>query len=330
MSSMAASLLIFTRYCMSLILIVLVGSRSIYAQLSPDFYSHSCPELFPTVKSTMEAAINREGRLGASILRLFFHDCFVKGCDASNLFDDTPTFIGEKKASPNRGSARGFYVIDNIKDEVENMCPGVVSCADILAIAARDAVTILGGPYWDVKLGRRDAMSASQAAANTSIPPPTSNLTQLISSFTSRGLSITDMVALTGGHTIGRARCRNYRARIYNEPNIDMSFSRTRRCRCPRSNMTGNNNLAPVDYQTPGVFDNSFFKNLVNNKGLLHSDQQLYNHGAGPTDSIVLTYSYEPSTFASDFAAAMIKMGDIGVLTGSDGEIRKNCRRVNY
>ncbi|XP_021904127.1 peroxidase 4-like isoform X2 [Carica papaya] len=305
MSSMAASLLIFTRYCMSLILIVLVGSRSIYAQLSPDFYSHSCPELFPTVKSTMEAAINREGRLGASILRLFFHDCFVKGCDASNLFDDTPTFIGEKKASPNRGSARGFYVIDNIKDE-------------------------LGGPYWDVKLGRRDAMSASQAAANTSIPPPTSNLTQLISSFTSRGLSITDMVALTGGHTIGRARCRNYRARIYNEPNIDMSFSRTRRCRCPRSNMTGNNNLAPVDYQTPGVFDNSFFKNLVNNKGLLHSDQQLYNHGAGPTDSIVLTYSYEPSTFASDFAAAMIKMGDIGVLTGSDGEIRKNCRRVNY
>lgn len=56
----------------------------------------------------------------------------------------------------------------------------------------------LGGPEWDVKLGRRDARTASQAAANNSIPPPTSNLNQLISRFNALGLSTRDMVALSG------------------------------------------------------------------------------------------------------------------------------------
>ena len=56
----------------------------------------------------------------------------------------------------------------------------------------------LGGPNWNVKLGRRDARTASQAAANTNIPPPTSNLNQLVSSFSNVGLSTRDMVALSG------------------------------------------------------------------------------------------------------------------------------------
>ena len=85
--------------------------------------------------------------------------------------------------------------------------------------------------------------------------------------------------------------------------------------------------MAPLDLQTPTSFDNNYFKNLVQNKGLLHSDQQLYNGGS--TDSIVSGYSTNPSSFSSDFATAMIKMGDISPLTGSNGEIRKNCRKPN-
>ncbi|KAL4310198.1 hypothetical protein GQ457_01G036230 [Hibiscus cannabinus] len=316
----------FPKPCLTLLLLVAVlGSSN--AQLSTNFYSKSCPNLFSTVKSTVRSAVNKEARMGASLLRLFFHDCFVNGCDGSLLLDDTSSFTGEKNANPNRNSARGFDVVDNIKSAVENACPGVVSCADILAIAARDSVEILGGPSWNVKLGRRDARTASQSAANNGIPPPTSNLNQLISRFSALGLSSRDLVALSGAHTIGQARCTSFRARIYNETNIDASFAQTRQRNCPRATGSGDNNLAPLDVQTPTSFDNNYFKNLVNNRGLLHSDQQLFNGGS--TDSTVRGYGNNPSSFSSDFVSAMIKMGDISPLTGSSGEIRKNCRRVN-
>ncbi|XP_048446406.1 peroxidase P7-like [Pyrus x bretschneideri] len=309
----------------TLVFLVLMSTTS--AQLSTNFYSSSCPRLFSTVKSTVQSALQKEARMGASLLRLHFHDCFVNGCDGSLLLDDTSSFTGEKNAAPNRNSARGFDVVDNIKSAVENVCPGVVSCADILAIAARDSVVTLGGPNWNVKLGRRDARTASQAAANNSIPPPTRNLNQLISTFSAVGLSTRDLVALSGSHTIGQARCTSFRPRIYNETNLDSSFAQTRRSNCPRTSGSGDNNLAPLDLQTPTSFDNNYFKNLIQNKGLLHSDQQLFNGGS--TDSIVRTYSNSYNTFSSDFASAMIKMGDIKPLTGSSGEIRKNCRKTN-
>ncbi|KAI3458438.1 hypothetical protein Pfo_015101 [Paulownia fortunei] len=311
----------------TLAILLLFLTRSSSAQLSTEFYSKSCPNLFTTVKSVVHSAIQNEARMGASLLRLFFHDCFVNGCDGSILLDDTSSFTGEKGAVPNRNSARGFNVVDNIKSAVEKVCPGVVSCADILAIAARDSVVVLGGSDWNVKLGRRDARTASRAAANNGIPPPTSNLNALISRFNSLGLSTKDLVALSGSHTIGQARCTSFRARIYNETNLDSSLAQTRQSNCPRTSGVGDNNLAPLDLQTPTNFDNNYFKNLVNRRGLLHSDQQLFNGGS--TDSIVRTYSNDPNTFKSDFAAAMLKMGDIRPLTGSNGEIRKNCRRIN-
>ncbi|XP_058207350.1 peroxidase 4-like [Rhododendron vialii] len=307
-------------------LILFMGSTS--AQLSTTFYSNSCPNLFSTVQSVVKSAIAKEARMGASLLRLFFHDCFVNGCDGSILLDDTSTFTGEKGAAPNLNSVRGFDVIDNIKSAVEKACPNVVSCADILAITARDSVVTLGGPSWSVTLGRRDARTASQAAANTSIPPPTSNLSALLSRFSALGLSAKDMVALSGSHTIGQARCTSFRARIYNETNnLDSSLAQTRRSNCPSAVGSGDNNLAPLDLQTPTSFDNNYYKNLVNRRGLLHSDQQLFNGGS--TDSMVRTLSGSPSTFASDFVAGMIKMGNISPLTGSNGEIRKNCRKRN-
>lgn len=69
---------------------------------------------------------------------------WVQGCDGSNLLDDGPNFVGEKTAAPNLNSARGFEVIDEIKQEVEARCPETVSCADILAIVARDSVVLVG------------------------------------------------------------------------------------------------------------------------------------------------------------------------------------------
>ncbi|XP_010915490.2 peroxidase P7-like [Elaeis guineensis] len=294
-------------------------------QLSPTFYEASCPNVQSIVRSVMAEAVIREPRMGASILRLFFHDCFVNGCDGSILLDDTPTFTGEKNASPNRNSLRGFDVIDAVKASVEAECCATVSCADILALAARDGVHSLGGPTWTVQLGRRDATTASQSAANSNLPSAGSSISTLISLFAAQGLSAQEMTALSGAHTIGQAQCKNFRAHIYNDTNIDPSFADLRKQNCPASG--GDSNLAPLDVQTPNWFDNGYYQNLVAQQGLLHSDQELFNGGS--QDALVQRYSNDAALFASDFAGAMVKMGSISPLTGTSGEIRLNCRKVN-
>lgn len=130
-----------------------------------------------------------------------------------------------------------------------------------------------------------------------------------------------------GSHTIGQARCTTFRNHIYQEANIDSFFANTRKPNCPGTPGQGDDNLAPLDVQTPTLFDNSYFVNLVAKRGLLHSDQELFNGGS--TDAIVQNYIENPDAFIQDFVAAMIKMGDIKPLTGCDGEIRTNCRLVN-
>lgn len=297
------------------------------AQLSTDFYDKTCPNLQTIVRNAMEKAINGEARLGASILRLFFHDCFVNGCDASILLDDTGTFVGEKNAMPNQNSVRGFEVIDTIKTIVESACNGTVSCADILALAARDGVVLLGGPSWAVPLGRRDSRTASQSAANNEIPSPFSDLPTLTSMFAAKGLSARDLIVLSGGHTIGQAQCQFFRTRIYNNNsnnnnnNINADFAASRRAICPP--FGGDSNLSPMESLTPNHFDNYYYSEIVANRGLLDSDQVLLS------DPLVTTYSTNNAAFFTDFADAMVKMSNISPLTGTSGEIRKNCRLVN-
>ncbi|CAI9110125.1 OLC1v1010101C2 [Oldenlandia corymbosa var. corymbosa] len=305
-------------------------SSFVHGQLDYRFYDNSCPNLTRIVRYVVWSAISNDTRMAASLLRLHFHDCFV---DGSVLLDDTSTMTGEKTAFPNKNSVRGFEVIDAIKANVEKYCPGTVSCTDILALAAREAVYMVGGPYWPVYLGRRDGLTAKQNSANTQLPSPFEPLQNITAKFTSKGLDVKDVVVLSGGHTIGFAQCFTFKPRLFNfdgagnpDPTLDATFLTNLRTLCP--NQDGSDTkLAPLDANSINRFDNFYYKNLVNNTGLLMSDQALM--GDDTTASMVYYYSKQPYLFYKDFSASMVKMGNIGVLTGNDGEIRKNCRVRN-
>lgn len=56
----------------------------------------------------------------------------------------------------------------------------------------------VGGPYWDVPLGRKDSKTASLASAEENLPAASEGLLNLAYKFITQGLSVTDMVALIG------------------------------------------------------------------------------------------------------------------------------------
>ncbi|XP_064959854.1 peroxidase 72-like [Musa acuminata AAA Group] len=302
--------------------------------LFPQFYDRSCPKAHEIVKSIVAKAVAKEARMAASLLRLHFHDCFVKGCDASILLDSSKTIVSEKMSVPNRNSVRGFEVIDEIKSALEKACPHTVSCADILALAARDSTVLVGGPYWEVPLGRRDSLGASIQGSNNHIPAPNNTLQTIITKFKLKGLDLVDLVALSGSHTIGQSRCTSFRQRLYNQTGngladftLDPAYAASLRSRCPRSG--GDQNLFPLDLVSPTKFDNHYFKNLVAKKGLLSSDEILFTNSPA-TKKLVELYAANGELFFQHFARSMVKMGNIAPLTGSMGEIRKNCRKVNH
>ncbi|KAK1363531.1 Peroxidase [Heracleum sosnowskyi] len=301
--------------------------------LYPQFYDRSCPQAVQIVRSIVSGAVAKETRMAASLLRLHFHDCFVKGCDASILLDSSSGIISEKGSNPNRKSVRGFDVIDQIKSALESECPQTVSCADIMALAARDSTVLTGGPGWEVPLGRRDSRGASLSGSNNNIPAPNNTFQTILTKFKLQGLDIVDLVALSGSHTIGKSRCVSFRQRLYNQSGngqpdyaLDQYYSSKLKTRCPRSG--GDQNLFSLDFVSPTKFDNSYFKNLLASKGLLNSDQVLVTKNEASLE-LVRKYAENNEEFFEQFAKSMVKMGNIFPLTGMRGEIRKSCRKIN-
>ncbi|KAL2551363.1 Peroxidase 17 [Forsythia ovata] len=109
----------------TLFLLLSLATAAIGTPLRPGFYSETCPEAEFIVRDVIKKAMARETRSAASVMRLQFHDCLVNGCDGSVLLDDTPNMLGEKLALSNIDSLRSFEVIDEVKEALENTCPGV-------------------------------------------------------------------------------------------------------------------------------------------------------------------------------------------------------------
>ncbi|KAM3348898.1 hypothetical protein ACQJBY_022233 [Aegilops geniculata] len=292
--------------------------------LAYNFYATTCPSAEATVRSITWAQVAGNQALPGQLLRLHFHDCFVKGCDASILLDNAQS---EKTAPPN-GSLGGYPVIDAIKAQLEKACPGVVSCADIVALAARDAVSYqFKASLWQVETGRRDG-PVSLASNTGALPSPSAGFNGLLQSFAAKGLDVNDLVALSGAHTIGKASCSSVTPRLYQgnatsiDPLLDSTYAKTLMNACP--NTPASTSTVDLDGATPFKFDGSYYTNLQNKRGVLASDAALTQNAAAATIVNDLT---NPIKFYAAFSMSMKKMGRVDVLTlkNGQGKIRTKC-----
>ncbi|XP_010482534.1 PREDICTED: peroxidase 66 [Camelina sativa] len=314
---------------LALIFVVFAIVKPSEGALNAHYYDQSCPAAEKIILDTVRNASLYDPKVPARLLRMFFHDCFIRGCDASILLDSVVSNQAEKDGPPNI-SVRSFYVIEEAKKKLEKACPRTVSCADVIAIAARDVVTLSGGPYWSVLKGRKDG-TVSLASESTNLPPPTFNVSQLIQSFAARGLSVKDMVTLSGGHTIGFSHCSSFEPRLQNfskfhdiDPSMNYEFAQTLKKKCPRSTNRDKNAGTFLD-STASVFDNVYYKQILSGKGVFVSDQTLL--GDSRTKKIVEKYAQDQKAFFREFAAAMVKLGNIGVK--KTGQVRVHPRFIN-
>ncbi|KAJ6711625.1 PEROXIDASE [Salix purpurea] len=409
--------------------------------LEYDFYRDSCPQAERIIRRVVHELHKVNSSVAPALLRLVFHDCFIEGCDASILLDAAIGIDSEKDSPPNK-NLKGFDIVDKIKSEIEMVCPGVVSCADIVALAARDGVVQAGGPFYPLYTGRRDSVRSFRDVASSELPSPNGDLSETLSSFASRGFDERETVSLLGGHSIGVIHCKFFQDRLYNfsrtnkpDPSLNTGFLNLLRSRCndssssmaaspspspsfkatppalapstsfdgtkspsaapslscsgspssssreaemrgspsslsapppslkgsisfppsslsaPPPSLKGSISFPPssstpssapfedsllsspeepgmnMAQEGPGVdFGTLYYRGLLRGKGILYADQQLM--ARIETGIWVRAYASDISLFHRDFSLAMMKLSNLGVLTGSKGQVRLHCSKV--
>ncbi|KAB2596903.1 hypothetical protein D8674_032353 [Pyrus ussuriensis x Pyrus communis] len=251
------------------LLVVVSFFQSVHSQLQVGFYTTSCTLAETIVKDEVQKAFFRDPGVTAGLVRMHFHDCFVR--------------------------TRG-----------------------------------LG---YDVPAGRRDGRVSKASDIPGNLPLPTFNVNNLTQHFANKGFTQQEMVTLSGAHTIGRSHCTSFSNRLYNfnattnqDPSLDPAYAAQLKQQCPQGN-TNANLVVPMDPASPTVTDASYYAGILKNRGLFTSDQTLLTNSA--TANQVKQNARIPFLWKNKFSAAMVKMGQLEVLTGNAGEIRANCRVIN-
>ncbi|RRT53961.1 hypothetical protein B296_00048649, partial [Ensete ventricosum] len=272
------------------------------AQLQVGFYKNTCPQAESIIASEVRRALASNIGLAAGLVRMHFHDCFVR-----------------------------------------------VSKFNLLLM-------------YQVPAGRRDGRVSLVSEVLANLPGPTFDVDQLTQSFASKGLTQDEMVTLSGtpfdkmtnhvdgpcfdleksdavghagAHTIGRSHCAAFSSRLVDfnstdgqDPSLDAAYASQLKQQCPQ----GSNDTSLVvfmDPRSPYTLDTAYYANILQNRGLFASDQALATDGT--TEDLVKQNAAAGGGIAwkRKFAAAMVRMGQIDVLTGSNGEIRSRCRFIN-
>ncbi|MBA0604243.1 hypothetical protein Godav_016915 [Gossypium davidsonii] len=350
--------------CTLLILVLFSFAASpLHASLSINFYASSCPTAELIVSNMVRSASSSDPTIPGKLLRLLFHDCFVEGCDASVLLQGN----GTERSDPANTSLGGFSVIDSAKRVLEIFCPETVSCADIVALAARDAVVTVnslififillchiclqmkssveglnivvvfeqaGGPAFEIPTGRRDGRISDAANVRSNIVDTSFTMIEMIRLFNSKGLSLNDLVTLSGAHTIGVAHCNAFSDRFQMDSkgnltlidtSLDNTYAKELMKKCPSgssASKTVNN-----DPETSFAFDNQYYINLLGHKGLFQSDSVLVEDER--TSARVEAFANDQETFFQSWRDSFLKLTTIGVKTDDEGEIRQSCSFAN-
>ncbi|KAH9299156.1 hypothetical protein KI387_030838, partial [Taxus chinensis] len=173
-------------------------------------------------------------------------------------------FLGSETFSTTASSR----YLDSIKEAVERECPGVVSCANVLVLSARDGIVSLRGPYIPLKMGRRDGRKSRANVLEMYLPDHNDTISTVLTRFKAIGIDTPGVVALLGAHNVGRTHCVKLVHRLYPEvdPMLDVGHVERMMKKCPDTIP----NPKAVQYVrndrgTPMKLDNNYYRNLMDN-----------------------------------------------------------------
>lgn len=139
---------------------------------------------------------------------------------------------------------------------------------------------------------------------------------------------------VTGAHTIGSAHCNAFSERFHLntkgeftliDASLDKNYAAQLTQQCPAgasASKTVNN-----DPETPLVFDNQYYREILAHKGLFQSDSALLNDER--TMNKVVAFANDQNSFFVNWAESFVRLSSVGVKTGDEGEIRVSCEVIN-
>ncbi|KAG2588207.1 hypothetical protein PVAP13_5NG196400 [Panicum virgatum] len=271
-------------------------------ELQVGYYGKKCKGLENIVKWHVIRALKANRRTGSALVRLLFHDCFVRGCDGSVLLDASYDNPHPEKEAPANIGLTAFDLLEEIKAAVEDKCPGVVSCSDLLIYAARDASSILsnGHVHFDVPAGRLDGFVSKAEEAQAELPDSADDIVpayrELLKYKCSQG---------SNPPVVNNVRDEDYDVVARYTPGFT---SRVRKV---------------SDY-----LDNSYYHNNLAKIVTFHSDWTLLTHKEALGH--VKEYAENGTLWDEDFADSLVKLSKLPMPAGSKGEIRKKCSAINH
>ncbi|KAF8401307.1 hypothetical protein HHK36_012240 [Tetracentron sinense] len=212
----------------------------------------------------------------------------------------------EMASSKNFG-VRKREAIGIVKSMVEVECPRQVSCADLLILAAREAVAMSGGPWIRVPLGRRDSVTTSYELADASLPPSNTGVDGMLHILGEKGMTVEES---EGEHAA----------------EMDPGFEAFLKLSCPQGSLTSNSSFVGNDL-TDFVFDNQYYRDTMGGRGVLKIDA--YMAMDPRTAPIMAHFANNKDDFYQAFISAFVKLSSTGVLTGNQGVVRKSCNAID-